>query len=471
MVGAGPAGLAAAEALAAAGRRVVIYDAAPSPARKFQLAGRGGLNLTHSEPLPAFLGRYGRAAERLAGAIAPFSPADLSAWAEGLGETTFVGSSGRVFPKSFKATPLLRAWLKRLDGLGVRLLPRRRLIGIDPGGGLQFIGPEGREGAMPAAVVLALGGASWPRLGGDGAWTGWLAAAGVAVAPLRPANCGFRVAWSKHLRERFAGAPLKAIALSHGGRTVRGEAMIDRDGVEGGAVYALSAALRDAIERDGSATLVVDLKPDLEVAALAARLKRRPGESTSTLLRRAGLTPAAIALAREVGPLPDAADALAARIEQVEIPLTAPAPIERAISSAGGVKWEEIDEAFMLRKLPGVFVAGEMIDWEAPTGGYLLQACFATGRAAGQGAAAWSRASRLRGAFDAFVAAVLWLIVLATSINRPTTRAYSPANAHLPSPPATASSPDAAVDPRLLSVFMSSRSPRRPIAAARRDRG
>ncbi len=300
---------------------------------------------------------------------------------------TFVGSSGRVFPKSFKATPLLRAWLRRLDGLGVSLRPRRRLIGLERGGGLRFAGPDGEEAAKAEAVVLALGGASWPRLGADGGWVDWLSAAGVAVAPLKPANCGFRVAWSAHLSGRFAGAPLKAIALKHAGRTLRGEAMIDRDGIEGGAIYALSAALRDAFERDGGATLAIDLKPDLGVEALAARLRRRPGESTSTLLRRAGLTPAAIALAREAGPLPDAADALAARIKQVELRLSAPAPIERAISSAGGVKWAEIDEAFMLRKLPGVFVAGEMIDWEAPTGGYLLQACFATGRAAGVGAA------------------------------------------------------------------------------------
>jgi hypothetical protein len=389
VVGAGPAGLAAAEALACAGRRVVVYDAAPSPARKFLLAGRGGLNLTHSEPLDAFLSRYGPAAERLGRAIARFSPTDLRAWAAELGEETFVGSSGRVFPKSFKATPLLRAWLRRLDRLGVQLRPRRRLVGLERGGRLRFAGPQGGEETSAEAVVLALGGASWPRLGGDGGWVDGLRAAGIEVAPLKPANCGFRVAWSAHLSGRFAGAPLKAIALAHAGRIVRGEAMIDRDGVEGGAVYALSASLREAIEQDGWATLAVDFKPDLDVAALAARLRRRPGESTSTLLRRAGLTPAAIALAREAGPLPDAADGLAARIKRVEIRLTAPAPIERAISSAGGVEWREIDETFMLRKLPGVFVAGEMIDWEAPTGGYLLQACFATGRAAGEGAAAW----------------------------------------------------------------------------------
>jgi len=389
VVGAGPAGLAAAEALAERGRRVVVYDAAPSPARKFLLAGRGGLNLTHSEPLEAFLCRYGPAAERLHTAIAAFTPADLRYFAGKLGVETFVGSSGRVFPRSLKATPLLRAWLRRLGRLGVQLKPRRRLTGLERGGRLRFAGPEGEEEATAKVAVLALGGASWPRLGADAAWVDWLRAAGVEVAPLKPANCGFRVAWSAHLRDRFAGAPLKAIALTHAGRTLRGEAMIDRDGIEGGAVYALSAALRDAIERDGGATVTIDLKPNLSVAAVTARLRRRPGESTSTLLRRAGLTPAMVTLAREAGPLPDAAEALAARIKQVELRLNAPAPIERAISSAGGVKWSEIDRALMLRKLPGVFVAGEMIDWEAPTGGYLLQACFATGRAAGAGAAEW----------------------------------------------------------------------------------
>ena len=392
VVGAGPAGLAAAEALASSGRRVVIYDAAPSPARKFLLAGRGGLNLTHSEPLvPGFIARYGAAAERLAAAIERFPPAALRAWAAELGEETFVGSSGRVFPKSFKSTPLLRAWLGRLGRLGVTLKVRRRLIGLSDGGRvLRFRTPEGEEEASAAAIVLAFGGASWPRLGGDGAWVAWLRDAGVEVAPLKPANCGFRADWSPSFRARFAGQPLKAIALSHAGRAVRGEAMIDAEGIEGGAVYALSASLRDAIERDGAATLSIDLKPDLTQEALAARLVRRPGQSASTFLRKAaGLAPAAIALLREPGPLPDGPEALAARIKRVDVRLTAPAPIERAISSAGGVAWREIDARFMLGKLPGVFVAGEMIDWEAPTGGYLLQACFSTGRAAGQGAAEW----------------------------------------------------------------------------------
>jgi uncharacterized flavoprotein (TIGR03862 family) len=303
----------------------------------------------------------------------------------------------------------------------VTLRSRRRLTGLDRGGRLRFAGPDGEEETTAEAVVLALGGASWPRLGADGGWVGWLGAAGVEVAPLKPANCGFRVAWSAHLIDRFAGAPLKAIALSHAGRSLRGEAMIDRDGIEGGAVYALSAALRDAIARDGGATLTIDLKPDLGVEALATRLRRRQGESTSTLLRRAGLTPAAIALAREAGPLPDAADAQAARIKQVEVRLTAPAPIERAISSAGGVKWSEINEAFMLKQLPGVFVAGEMIDWEAPTGGYLLQACFATGRAAGVGAAGWVERPRGRCVVRlsmGWPAVILCLIVLAGTIKK-----------------------------------------------------
>ena len=389
VVGAGPAGLMAADILAARGHRVTVYDATPSPARKFLLAGRGGLNLTHSEPLERLLSRYGAAAPRLAPAIQRFPPASLRAWSAELGEETFVGSSGRVFPKSFKATPLLRAWLRRLEGLGVALHSRRRFVGFGASSA-RFAAPEGDEEAPASVIVLALGGASWPRLGGDGGWADILRAAGIAVAPLRPANCGFAVDWSAVFRERFAGQPLKSIALSHGDAHVRGEAMIDAKGIEGGAVYALSARLRDAIEAEGSTILTIDLKPDVTREALAERLRRQPGQSLSTFLRKAtGLAPVAIGLLREAGDIPGDADALAARLKALPLRLLGAAPIARAISSAGGVEWSEIDETFMLRKRPGVFVAGEMIDWEAPTGGYLLQACFATGRAAGDGAADW----------------------------------------------------------------------------------
>ncbi len=389
-MGGGPAGLMAAEVLAASGHRVVVYDAAPSPARKFLLAGRGGLNLTHGEPLERFMTRYGAAAERLRPAIERFSPDALRAWSAALGEETFVGSSGRVFPKSFKATPLLRAWLRRLDALGVALRPRHRFVGFGEDQRIRFATPEGVEEVEAAAIVLALGGASWPRLGADGSWVEILRAAGIAVARLRPANCAFEVDWSPAFRQRFAGQPLKAIALGHGQSSARGEAMIGAQGIEGGAVYALSAALRDAIEAQGSTILIVDLKPDLTRETLAQRLRRRPGQSLSTFLRKAAaLAPIAIALLREAGEIPDDPDALAARIKALPLRLLAPAPIERAISSAGGVEWREIDDAFMLRKMPGVFVAGEMIDWEAPTGGYLLQASFATGAAAGRGAAGW----------------------------------------------------------------------------------
>ncbi len=389
VVGAGPAGLMAAETLATLGHRVEIYDAAPSPARKFLLAGRGGLNLTHSEPLEILLSHYSEAAARLAPAIERFPPSALRAWCESLGEETFVGSSGRIFPKSFKATPLLRAWLRRLETLGVALHARRRLIGLSEGKA-RFAGPEGEEEADAGAIVLALGGASWPRLGADGAWTTMLHSADLALAPLRPANCGFAVDWSPTFRERFAGQPLKAIALAHGEARVRGEAMIDAKGLEGGAVYALSARLREAIAAAGSTVLTVDLKPDLTVEALALRLQRRASQSLSTFLRKAaGLAPVAIGLLREAGDIPQEPAALAARLKALPLRLLAPAPIARAISTAGGVEWSEIDETYMLKKLPGVFVAGEMIDWEAPTGGYLLQACFATGRAAGEGAAGW----------------------------------------------------------------------------------
>jgi uncharacterized flavoprotein (TIGR03862 family) len=395
VVGAGPAGLIAAETLAAAGHRVTVYDHMASAGRKFLMAGRGGLNLTHSEPLEAFLTRYdGGATERLRPAIEAFPPAALRAWSESLGQTTFVGTSGRVFPPAMKASPILRAWLARLAALGVAFAMRHRWTGWNDRGRLVFTTPAGEVVVQADAVVLALGGASWPRLGSDARWVAILEQAGIAVAPLKPANCGFLVAWSEMVRERFAGSPLKRIALSFAGRTVRGEAMITATGLEGGAVYALSAPLRDTIATAGTATLAIDLRPDLDAKALATRLGRPRGkQSRSTFLRKAaGLSPSAIALVNEDlakrGGAPDAA-ALAALIKALPLTLTGTAPIARAISTAGGVSFEAFDDAFMLKQKPGVFVAGEMLDWEAPTGGYLLTACFATGMAAARGAMAW----------------------------------------------------------------------------------
>ena len=388
VIGAGPAGLMAAEVLAGAGRAVTVYDNLRSPARKLLIAGRGGLNLTHSEALDAFIGRYGSAAGWMAPMIRAFPPAALREWCEGLGQATFVGSSGRVFPVGLKASPLLRAWLRRLDGLGVRFALRRRWTGWDDAGRLVFSTPDGGvETAGPAATLLALGGASWPRLGSDGGWAGILAGRGVTVVPLRPANCGFAVPWSEHFREKFAGVPLKPVTVAFGGRTIQGEVMVTARGLEGGPVYALSAALRESIASSGSATLTLDLRPGLPVDGLARRLRApRGSQSLSTYLRKAGgLAPVAAGLLREVGiNVPDAA-----QIKALPLRLTAPGPIERAISSAGGVALPALDERSMLRARPGVFVAGEMLDGEAPTGGYLLQGCFSTAAAAARGVLAW----------------------------------------------------------------------------------
>ena len=387
VIGAGPAGLMAAERLAQSGLSVVVHERMPSVGRKFLMAGRGGLNLTHSEPLARFLDRYGAAASRAAGWLEAFSPSDLVAWAEGLGQPTFVGSSGRVFPKAMKASPLLRAWLARLNALGVEVRLRSRWTGWD-GEALRFEAPDGERLETPDAVVLALGGASWPRLGSDAAWTQWLEA---PQRPFRPANVGFDVAWSDVLREGFAGRPLKGIALTHQDRTVRGEAMIAAYGIEGGAIYALSAGLRDAVERDGQATLVIDLKPDLAADDLALRLARPRGKaSLSNHLRKTvGLDAVGAALLREAGPLPTAPDELAARIKATTVTLSGVQGLERAISAAGGVRFDALDKHLMLTARPGVFVAGEMLDWEAPTGGYLLQASFASGVVAAQGVKAW----------------------------------------------------------------------------------
>jgi uncharacterized flavoprotein (TIGR03862 family) len=378
----------AAETIAAAGHPVRVFDRMPSPARKFLMAGRGGLNLTHSEPLEAFLARYAEAAPRLAPAIRAFPPEALVAWAEALGQEIFTGSSGRVFPRALKASPLLRAWLARLSAQGVQLLPRHEWLGFAADGALRLASPQGETALRPAATVLALGGASWPRLGADGSWAAHVP--GVAVAPFRPSNMGFRIGWSAVFRQKFEGTPLKRIALSFAGRMVRGEAVVTARGIEGGAVYALSAPLREAIAARGSATLLLDLRPDLDAATLARKLDEpRRGQSLSTFLRKAaGLPPVAIGLVQEAlhagatAPLAELVKALPLRLE-------APEGLDRAISSAGGIRLEEVDEQFMLRARPGIFAAGEMLDWEAPTGGYLLQACFATGRAAGLGVARW----------------------------------------------------------------------------------
>ena len=358
IIGAGPAGLMAAEVLATAGHKVTIDDHMPAPARKFLLAGRGGLNLTHSEPLDTFLERYGEAQGFLEPAIRAFPPDALIAWANGLGIETFVGSSGRVFPKQMKASPLLRAWLRRLDSLGVKLVTRSEWQGFDG-----------------TPTILALGGASWPHLGSDAAWLPIFAGKGITVHPFKPANSRFLVHWSPVFRQKFAGTPVKNIALTYAGKRVRGELMISQEGIEGGAIYAISKGLR---EKPGH-PLVIDFRPDIGEDVLAQRLNKPRGkDSLSNYLRKvAGLSPVAINLLRETGTAPDAKG-----IKAMELKLERPAGITRAISSAGGVAREELDEGFQLRKVPLTYCVGEMLDWEAPTGGYLLQACFSTGVAA-----------------------------------------------------------------------------------------
>ena len=384
VIGAGPAGLIAAEFLAQAGASVTIFDRMASPARKFLMAGRGGLNLTHSEPLGRFLTRYGAAESALRPAIEAFPPTALVTWCEGLGQAVFTGSSGRVFPRAMKASPLLRAALARLDSLGVALRRQHRWMGWDAMGALRFATPDGESVFAAEATVLALGGASWPKLGSDGGWAALLE----DVAPFRPTNMGFHVDWSPHFSARFQGMPLKRIALRFAGETLRGEAMITQQGIEGGAIYALSARLRDAIARDGSALLHLDLRPDLEVGSLAARLAGRGLSLSNQLRKQAGLSPVAIGLVQEVRHAGDATP-LPALIKALPLRLTGAQGLERAISSAGGLRFAAIDERYMLRARPGVFVCGEMLDWEAPTGGYLLQACFSTGVAAARGATSW----------------------------------------------------------------------------------
>jgi uncharacterized flavoprotein (TIGR03862 family) len=395
----------AAEVLARGGASVTVYDRMPSVGRKFLLAGRGGLNLTHSEDIERLLGRYGSAAPRLRAAVEALPPSALRAWCEELGQPTFVGSSGRVFPKAMKASPLLRAWLARLAASGVTFRLRHLWTGWDEAGRLRFATPEGSVAMEADATVLALGGGSWPRLGSDGMWTAPLAQAGIAIAPLQPANCGVLVAWSDVFRERFAGQPLKRIEVSVGERKERGEAIVTAAGLEGGVIYALSAPVREGLTADGGETLSIDLRPDMTVADLQQRLAApRAKQSLATFLRKAvHLSPVEVGLLHEAAmAMPDklaalSTDSLAALIKAVPVRVTGLAPIARAISTAGGIAFDAIDDGFMLHGKPGVFVAGEMLDWEAPTGGYLLQASFATGAAAARGALAWLADSAKRG--------------------------------------------------------------------------
>jgi uncharacterized flavoprotein (TIGR03862 family) len=390
----------AAEALIQAGVRVDLFDAMPSVCRKFLLAGKGGLNITHSEPPARFLSRYGARAAQIQPLLEAFGPAAVREWVHGLGVTTFVGTSGRVFPAQMKAAPLLRAWLHRLREGGVRFHMRHRWRGWDTAGNLRFAAPPGERAVRADAVVLALGGGSWARLGSDGAWVPLLQERGVPVTKLRPANCGFEVDWSEHLRTRFAGHPVKSVAAEFAGsggaaQRQQGELVVTEHGVEGGLIYALSAPLRDAIAATGEAVIQLDLAPGRQLQRLAAELSRpRGSRSLANQLRaRAGIEGVKAGLLREVLPADTLADParLAKAIKALPLRLVAPRPLDEAISSAGGVGFEALDERLMIRALPGVFCAGEMLDWEAPTGGYLLTACFASGRAAGLGASAWLR--------------------------------------------------------------------------------
>ncbi|MFI8692754.1 NAD(P)/FAD-dependent oxidoreductase [Stutzerimonas kunmingensis] len=400
IIGGGPAGLMAAEVLGQAGVSVDLYDAMPSVGRKFLLAGVGGMNITHAEDYPAFVSRYGERAGELRPLLDAFTPAALREWIHGLGIDTFVGSSGRVFPTDMKAAPLLRAWLKRLRENGVHIHTRQRWLGWDEHGALRIAGPQGESLIDAHATLLALGGGSWARLGSDGAWVPLLAARGIAIAPLQPANCGFEVeGWSAHLRDRFAGAPLKTVSLALPGSAPRkGEFVLTATGIEGSLVYALSAPIREAINRDGGATVLLDLLPDRTLAQVASALARPRGSQSMAkhLHRQLKLDGVKAALLRELSDAASFQDpqTLATAIKALPIRLVRPRPLDEAISSAGGVPFEALDPNLMLQQVPGVFCAGEMLDWEAPTGGYLLTACFASGRAAAEGMLRWLRADR-----------------------------------------------------------------------------
>jgi uncharacterized flavoprotein (TIGR03862 family) len=389
IIGGGPTGLMAAEIIAAAGHAVTIYDAMPSFGRKFMMAGRGGLNLTHSEPLEKFITRYYEASNWLEPSIRAFDPQKLRNWCEELGQETFIGSSGRIFPRSMKASPLLRSWLKKLDDLGVHYCVRHLWKGFDDEN-LIFRDADKKIIKVKAdATLLALGGASWPHLGSDGSWVGVLLKCGVKISNLRPANCGFVIKWSDYMTSHFAGTPLKSVAIRHKDFSNKGEMIISKQGIEGGAVYALSACLRETIKNEGNAVLHIDLRPEMSVVELAKKLPIRSKQSLSNYLRKAGFPPIASALLNELFPpnqLGEATpDILATYLKNLPITLTQTTNIDRAISTAGGITRDSLDENFMLKSKPGVFAAGEMLDWEAPTGGYLLQACFSTAVSAAKG--------------------------------------------------------------------------------------
>jgi uncharacterized flavoprotein (TIGR03862 family) len=393
IIGGGPAGLMAAEILIGHGVKVDVYDSMPSLGRKFLMAGRGGLNLTHSEPFEQFVSRYGNRRDKIEPMLKSFGPDELREWARGLGVETFVGTSGHVFPKEMKSSPLLRAWLKRLDEAGVNFHLRHKWLGWNADKSLAFETPEGEKTVRADAVILALGGGSWAKLGSDGAWVKWLDQAGVKVEALKPSNCGFDVAWSPHFRERFEGQPLKSVVLSFGTFRHQGEFIVTKDGVQGSLVYAASALIRDEIEAKGKAVIMLDMSPDRSHEWLVQKLSKPRGSRSmaSHLEKTVGLKGVKVGLLHEFMPKEDFAniEKLVAFIKGIPIPLIAPRPLDEAISSAGGVAFESLDENLMIRNLPGVFCAGEMLDWEAPTGGYLLTACFASGRAAGLGMLKW----------------------------------------------------------------------------------
>lgn len=393
VIGGGPAGLMAAEVLADGGLRVEVYDAMPSVGRKFLMAGKGGMNITHAEPLDEFLARYGSRRDRIEPLLRGFSPEALRAWIHALGIETFVGTSGRVFPTDMKAAPLLRAWLHRLREKGVHFHVRHRWLGFGENGALRFATPEGERTLIVNAAVLALGGGSWPQLGSNGAWVPLLAQRSIDIAPLRPANCGFDVRWSDHFRQHFAGEPLKSIAVTFDGIRKPGECIITEHGIEGGVIYALSAALRDEIERSGSATLHLDLLPDWNAQRVQKEVLHPRGSRSlsSHLQSRLGLKGVKTNLLRESLNTEQMHEPilLAQTIKHLPLRLVATRPLSEAISTAGGVAFESLDKRLMLKNMPGIFVAGEMVDWEAPTGGYLLTACFASGRTAGNGALEW----------------------------------------------------------------------------------